>query len=343
MAIRFYKPTSPGRRGMSTQDFGEITKSEPEKSLHEHKVNNVGRNTPGRITTRIRSAGHKKRYRKVVFKRTKTGVPAKVIGIEYDPNRSARRALIQCADGEKAYINAPQRLGGGDEVISANTADIKPGNSLPLRYIPIGTDVHCVELKVGRGAQIGRSAGTTVTLMAKEGDWATLRMPSGELRRVHIDCRATVGSVGDSEPGNVQWGTAGRRRRPQLRWASPVHSLGREDQGPQDSSQQADRAVHHPPPEQVAMPRSLKKGPFVDKYIPKKMEVAKKEANPAKRVVSTYSRRSMVLPDKVGITFAVYNGRKYLPVFINKQMNGHKLGEFSHTRTFHGHTGERKK
>src|SRR3569623_1463150 len=233
MAIRFYKPTSPGRRGMSTQDFGEITKSEPEKSLPEHKVNHVGRNNHGRSTSRFRSAGHKKRYRKVDFKRTKTGVPAKVIGSEYDPNRSARLALIQLADGEKAYIIAPQRLGVGDEVISANTADITPGNSLPLRYIPIGTDVHCVERKVGRGAQIGRAAGTKVTLMAKEGDWATLRMPSGELRRVHIDCRATIGSIGNSEHGNIQWGKAGRKRwlgiRPHNRGVSmnPVdHPMG---------------------------------------------------------------------------------------------------------------------
>jgi large subunit ribosomal protein L2 len=212
MAIRFYKPTSPGRRGMSTQDFGEITKRDPEKSLLEHKVQKVGRNNYGRITSRFRSAGHKKRYRKIDFKRNKTGVPASVLGIEYDPNRSARIALIQYKDGEKAYILAPQRLAVGDEVISANTADIKPGNALPLRYIPVGTDVHAVELKVGRGAQIGRSAGTKVTLMAKEGTWATLRMPSGEMRRVHIDCKATIGAIGNSEHGNIQWGKAGRRR-----------------------------------------------------------------------------------------------------------------------------------
>jgi large subunit ribosomal protein L2 len=233
MAIRYYKPTSPGRRGMSTQDFTEITKSEPEKSLIEHKVQKVGRNNYGRITSRFRSAGHKKRYRKIDFKRTKTGVTATVLGVEYDPNRTSRIALIQYSDGEKAYILAPQRLSVGDQVVSANTADIKPGNSLPLRYIPIGTDIHCVELKVGRGAQIGRSAGTKVTLMAKEGDWATLRMPSGEMRRVHIDCRATIGAIGNSEHGNIQWGKAGRKRwlgiRPHNRGVSmnPVdHPMG---------------------------------------------------------------------------------------------------------------------
>ena len=233
MAIRIYKPTSPGRRGMSTQDFGEITKGEPEKSLLEHKTASAGRNNHGRITSRFRSGGHKKRYRRVDFKRLKTGVLATVIGIEYDPNRSARLALIQYADGEKAYILAPSKLGVGEQVISANTADIKPGNALPLRYIPVGTDIHCVELKIGRGAQIGRSAGTKVTLMAKEGDWATLRMPSGEMRRVHIDCKATVGSIGNSEHGNIQWGKAGRRRwlgiRPHQRGVSmnPVdHPMG---------------------------------------------------------------------------------------------------------------------
>jgi large subunit ribosomal protein L2 len=200
MAIRFYKPTSPGRRGMSTQDFGEITKSVPEKSLLEHKPNQAGRNN---------------------------------IGIEYDPNRSARLALIQYLDGEKGYILAPVRLTVGDQVISANSADIKAGNCLPLRFIPVGTDIHAVELKIGRGAQVGRSAGTKVTLMAKEGDWATLRMPSGEMRRVHIDCRATIGQIGNTEHANIQWGKAGRRRwlgiRPHQRGVSmnPVdHPMG---------------------------------------------------------------------------------------------------------------------
>ena len=197
---------------MSTQDFAEITKHEPEKSLLEHKVNKVGRNNYGRITSRFRSAGHKKRLRSIDFKRNKTGVPAKVLGIEYDPNRSARIALIQYKDGEKAYILAPSKLGVGDTVVSANSADIKPGNSLPLKYIPVGTEVHAVELKVGRGAQLGRSAGAKVTLMAKEGTWATIRLPSGEMRRIHIDCRATVGSIGNSEHANIQWGKAGRKR-----------------------------------------------------------------------------------------------------------------------------------
>ncbi|MBK7197242.1 MAG: 50S ribosomal protein L2 [Myxococcales bacterium] len=233
MAITKYKPTSPGRRGMSTQDFASITKGTPEKSLLEHKPEKAGRNNHGRITSRFRGGGHKQRYRKIDWKRTKTGVPAKVLGIEYDPNRTARIALLQYADGEKAYILAPQKLTVGDQVISANSADIKPGNSLPLRFIPVGTDIHAVELKQGRGAQVGRSAGTRVVLMAKEGDWATIRMPSGEMRRVHIDCRASIGAIGNAEHGNIEWGKAGRKRwlgqRPHQRGVSmnPVdHPMG---------------------------------------------------------------------------------------------------------------------
>lgn len=233
MSIVKYKPTSAGRRGMSSQDFAEITKKTPERSMLEKKSATAGRNNMGRVTSRFRGGGHKRRYRVIDFKRTKTGVPAKVVGIEYDPNRSARIALIQYADGEKAYILSPQKLAVGDTVVSANSADIKPGNSLPLRYIPVGTEIHCVELKIGRGAQIGRSAGTRVVLMAKEGDWATIRMPSGEMRRVHIDCRASIGAIGNSEHANVEWGKAGRRRwlgiRPHNRGVSmnPVdHPMG---------------------------------------------------------------------------------------------------------------------
>jgi large subunit ribosomal protein L2 len=233
MAIQRYRPTSPGRRGMSSQDFASITKGEPEKKLLEKKNSSGGRNSYGRTTVRFRGGGHKKRYRIIDFKRNKTGVPAKVVGIEYDPNRSARIALLQYADGEKAYILAPARLEVGAEVISANTADIQPGNSLPLRYIPTGTDIHAVELRIGGGAKLGRSAGTKITLMAKEGLWATLRMPSGEMRKVHVDCRASVGAVGNSEHANIEWGKAGRIRwlgfRPHNRGVSmnPVdHPMG---------------------------------------------------------------------------------------------------------------------
>jgi large subunit ribosomal protein L2 len=212
MAIQRYKPTSPGRRGMSSQDFASITKGKPEKKLLEAKSSSGGRNAYGRTTVRFRGGGHKRRYRMIDFKRAKTGIPAKVLGIEYDPNRSARIALLQYLDGEKAYILAPAKLAVGDEVLSAQSADIKPGNCLPLRFIPIGTDIHAVELKIGAGAQLGRSAGARITLMAKEGHWATLRLPSGETRRVHVDCRASIGTMGNAEHGNIEWGKAGRRR-----------------------------------------------------------------------------------------------------------------------------------
>lgn len=212
MAITKFKPTSAGRRGMSSQDFSTITKGKPEKKLLDKKTSSGGRNNNGRITSRFRGGGHKQRYRKVDFKRNKTGVPAKVAAIEYDPNRSARIALLHYADGEKSYILAPAKLGVGDEIIAANSADIKPGNSLPLRYIPTGTAIHAVELKIGAGGQLGRSAGTVITLMAKEGKWATIRLPSGEMRKVHIDCRATVGTVGNSDHSNIVWGKAGRSR-----------------------------------------------------------------------------------------------------------------------------------
>jgi large subunit ribosomal protein L2 len=212
MALKRFKPTSPGRRGMSSQDFSTITKSEPEKRLLEKKTSSGGRNNYGRTTVRFRGGGHKRRYRVIDFKRKKTGVPATVKAIEYDPNRSARIALLQYADGERAYILAPARLSVGDQVIAANSADIKPGNCLPLRYIPTGTEIHAVEMKIGGGAKLARSAGTRITLMAKEGNWATLRMPSGEMRKVHIDCRATIGVVGNAEHSNISWGKAGRRR-----------------------------------------------------------------------------------------------------------------------------------
>jgi len=218
---------------MSSQDFSTITKGKPEKKLLEKKNSSGGRNNKGRITSRFRGGGHKQRYRKIDFRRNKTGVPAKVAAIEYDPNRTARIALLHYADGEKSYILAPAKLIVGDEVIAANSADIKPGNCLPLRYIPTGTEVHCVELKIGGGGQLGRSAGTRIVLMAREGNWATLRMPSGEMRKVHVECRATVGVVGNSDHSNVDWGKAGRMRwkgrRPHNRGVSmnPVdHPMG---------------------------------------------------------------------------------------------------------------------
>src|SRR5918998_2717740 len=212
MALRKFKPTSPGRRFMTVSDFAEVTKSEPEKSLVEPVTKKGGRNNNGRITTRHRGGGHKRRYRVVDFKRTKDAVPAKVAAIEYDPNRSANIALLHYADGAKAYILARARLRVGATVESGPAADIKPGNALPLGNIPTGTLVHNVELKPGQGGKMARGAGTGIQLVAKDEGHAVLRLPSGELRRVALTCRATVGQVGNLDHENISSGKAGRTR-----------------------------------------------------------------------------------------------------------------------------------
>ena len=233
MAIRSRKPTSPGRRFQTSSDFAEITKSTPERTLVSPLTKSGGRNVHGRKTARHRGGGHKRQYRLIDFKRVKDGVTAKVAAIEYDPNRTCRIALLHYADGEKAYILAPKGLNVGAHVSSGQGADIKPGNALPLRFIPVGTTVHNVELRPGQGGKIARSAGMAVQLVAKEGEYATLRMPSTEMRRVMIDCRATIGEVGNSEHELVKIGKAGRNRwkgkRPQTRGVAmnPVdHPLG---------------------------------------------------------------------------------------------------------------------
>jgi large subunit ribosomal protein L2 len=212
MGLKKYKPTSPGRRHQTVSDFAEITRSTPEKSLLAPLHNTGGRNNNGRITTRHQGGGHKRRYRLIDFKRTKDGVPAKVATIEYDPNRTARIALLHYADGEKRYILCPQKLNVGDTVMSGPGADIKPGNCLPLSDIPTGTVVHAVEMQPGRGAAMARSAGTSIQLMAKEGKMAILRMPSSEMRMVALTCRATIGTVGNAEQEGITIGKAGRNR-----------------------------------------------------------------------------------------------------------------------------------
>lgn len=213
MAIRKYNPTTAGRRGSSVADFAELTRSTPEKSLLVAKPKTGGRNNDGRITTRHIGGGHKQAYRLVDFKRyDKDGIPARVAHIEYDPNRTARIALLHFADGEKRYIIAPDGLTQGSKVESGAEADIKPGNNLPLRNIPVGTTVHAVEMRPGGGAKLARSAGAGIQLVAREGRFATLRMPSGEMRMVDVRCRATVGSVSNAEQSNINWGKAGRNR-----------------------------------------------------------------------------------------------------------------------------------
>ncbi|RMF30784.1 MAG: 50S ribosomal protein L2 [Chloroflexi bacterium] len=212
MGIKVYKPTSPGRRGMTGYTFEEITRREPERSLLRPLRKRAGRNFQGRITVRHRGGGHKRRYRLIDFKRDKTGIPAKVTSIEYDPNRSARIALLTYADGEKRYIIAPLGLRVGDTVMSGPDAEIRVGNALPLANIPLGTQVHNVELYPGRGGQLVRAAGTSAQVLAKEGGYVTLRLPSGEVRMVRQECMATIGQVGNVEHGNIKLGKAGRKR-----------------------------------------------------------------------------------------------------------------------------------
>ena len=212
MAVKSFKPYSAGRRFMTVASFDEITTDKPEKSLVERLKKNGGRNQQGKLTVRHQGGGHKRLYRIIDFKRNKDGIPAKVATIEYDPNRSARIALLNYVDGEKRYIIAPNGLKVGDQVESGPDADIKVGNALPLKNIPVGIEVHNVELKIGAGAQLVRSAGASAQLMAKDGDYATLRMPSGEMRKVHINCRATIGGVGNLEHENITIGKAGRNR-----------------------------------------------------------------------------------------------------------------------------------
>lgn len=233
MAIRKRKPTSAGRRFQTVSDFSDITRSSPERSLVAKKNGSGGRNAQGRKTARHRGGGHKQRYRVIDFKRTKDGVPAKVAEIEYDPNRNCRIALLHFYDGEKRYVLAPEGVKVGDVLQNGQGAEIRAGNALPMRYIPVGTTVHNVELKPGGGGKMARSAGTSVQLVAKEGAYATLRLPSTEMRRVPIDCRATVGTVGNAEFELIKIGKAGRNRwkgvRPQTRGVAmnPVdHPLG---------------------------------------------------------------------------------------------------------------------
>ena len=221
MPVKQYKPTSPGRRQMSVSTFEEVTRPHPEKSLLEPLPRTGGRNSRGRVTTRHQGGGHKRMFRVIDFRRNKPGVPAKVTAIEYDPNRSARIALLQYADGEKRYILSPLGLNVGDTLMAGPDAEIRVGNSLPLRNIPVGVTVHNIELKPGKGGQLARSAGSMAQFIAKEGDYGLLRLPSGEIRRVNLQCMATVGQVGNLDHENVSIGKAGRSRwlgiRPSVR------------------------------------------------------------------------------------------------------------------------------
>jgi large subunit ribosomal protein L2 len=233
MPTRKYRPTSPGRRDMTVSTFEEVTRSRPERSLVKGKQRSGGRNAYGRVTAWQRGGGHKRRFRSIDFRREKLGIPARVASVEYDPNRSARIALLHYRDGEKRYILAPLGLGVGDEVMAGPDAEIRPGNAMPLAHLPLGTVVHCVEMKPGKGAQLVRSAGVGAQLMAREGDLATLRLPSGENRMIHVRCMATIGQVGNLEHENRSIGKAGRSRwlgrRPHVRGVAmnPIdHPMG---------------------------------------------------------------------------------------------------------------------
>lgn len=221
MSIKVYKPTSPGRRDMSGFTFEELTRTRPEKSLLRTKKKKAGRNFRGKITVRHRGGGHKRRYRVIDFKRDKAGVPGRITTIEYDPNRSARIALVTYVDGEKRYIIAPLGLKVGDMVMAGPEAEIRDGNALPLANIPVGSTIHNIELHIGKGGQLVRAAGTSAQLLAKEGRYATIRLPSGEMRLVHAECMATLGQVGNTDHGNIKLGKAGRKRwlgfRPSVR------------------------------------------------------------------------------------------------------------------------------
>ena len=361
---------------MSVSDFGEITKSKPEKALTRGKRRISGRNNKGRISMRRRGGGHKQRYRDIDFRREKDGIPARVASIEYDPNRTARIALVVYADGEKRYIIAPQGLAVGQQILSGETAEFEPGNALPLAKIPMGAVVHNVELTPGKGGQLVRAAGNGCQLLAKEGEFVVLRLPSGEMRRVFSQCKATIGAIGNEDHSNISIGKAGRtrwlgrrpkvrgvviesrgpparrRRRPQLGRASPLHALGQADQGLQDpEKEEPHQQIHHSQKESITggapcapqgdsgVARSLKKGYFVD--TPLMDKVAKAQGSKERRVIRTWSRRSMVIPQMVGLTIAVHNGKNFIPVFVTENMVGHKLGEFAPTRTFKGHAGSK--
>lgn len=275
MGVREYKPTSAGRRFMSVATFDEITRKEPQKSLIARRKKTGGRNNAGRITTRHIGGGHKRKFRFVDFKRDKLEVPGRVASIEYDPNRSANLALINYADGEKRYIIAPLKLQVGDTIVSSRKGDteIKEGNTLPLKLIPVGTFVHNVEMKPGKGAQMARSAGSYAQIVAKEGDYGHLRVPSGEVKLIHLACTATIGQVGNIDHENVDWGKAGRSRwlgiRPTVRGTAmnPVdHPLG--------GGEGRTKGGRHPcsPWGQLAKGLKTRKNKRTDKFIVKKRD-----------------------------------------------------------------------
>ena len=367
MALVKVKPTSAGRRGMVKVVSPNLHKGEPHAPLLEKKTRGSGRNNNGHITVRHRGGGHKQHYRVVDFRRDKDGIPAKVERLEYDPNRTAHIALLCYADGERRYIIAPRGLEVGATLVSGIEAPIRAGNTLPIRNIPVGTTIHCVEMIPGKGAQMVRSAGASAVLLAREGTYAQVRLRSGEVRRVHIECRATIGEVGNEEHSLRQIGKAGAMRwrgvRPTVRGVamnpvdhphgggegrtgearepvSPWHS----GEGFQDPSQQADEQYDRPTAQaQVRGEHYVtfdQERPVCRRSPDQKVDTA--VAGKDKKPIKTWSRRSTILPEFIGLTIAVHNGKQHVPVYINENMVGHKLGEFALTRTFKGHAADKK-
>ncbi|KAK3596087.1 hypothetical protein CHS0354_027357 [Potamilus streckersoni] len=352
MAIMKCNPVTAGRRNMSMLSFDEITASKPLKALTEGKKRISGRNNYGRITTRHMGGGHKRRYRIVDFKRDNFGVEGLVKTVEYDPNRNARICLVFFPNGDKRYILCPNGLTVGAKVVSGENAPIAVGNALPLKNIPVGSVIHNVEMKSGKGGQLARAAGASIILMAKEGDYAQLKMKSGEIRTVRVECLATIGEVGNGEQSLIKIGKAGRKRwmgiRPTVRGIAmnPVDHPhgGGEGKGKGGNHPQSPTGVlakgyktrKNKRTTVITVPRSIKKGPFVDEHLAQKCAVAKQKND--RKVIKTWSRRSMILPDFIGLNIAVHNGNKFIPLYITENMVGHKLGEFSPTRTYRGHS-----
>lgn len=272
MGIKIYKPTSAGRRGMTSSTFAEITKKKPEKSLLITLKRQAGRNNQGRITVRHHGGGNRPKYRRVDFRREKVDVPAKVASIEYDPNRSARIALLHYADGEKCYILAPVGLMVGDTILSGGTAEVKPGNTLPISNIPVGTMIHNIELQKGKGGQLARSAGTSAQLMAKEGKYAQVRLPSGETRYVSVECKATIGQVGNSEWNTIKFGKAGRRRH--MGWRPTVRGSAMSPRDHPHGGGEGKVGVGLPGPKtpwgKPALGKKTRRRKFTDRFIVKR-------------------------------------------------------------------------
>src|ERR1700710_2138372 len=367
MALKHYKPRTPGTRQLVLIDRSGLHKGGPVKALTEGKHSKGGRNNTGRIVVRYQGGGHKQRYRLIDFKRRKFNEPALVERMEYDPNRTAFIALIKYKDGTLNYILAPQRLAVGDTVVSGERVDVKIGNAMPLAALPVGTIVHNIEMKPGKGGQVARSAGAYAQYLGRDAGYALMRLNSGEVRKVALTCMATVGAVSNPDHMNEVIGKAGRNvwkgKRPHVRGTAmnpidhphgggegrtkggrhPVTPWGKPTKGAKTRKNKRTNKMivrsRHAKKRQGKrdMTPSSWKSPFIDGYLLKKAEAGRSSGR--KDVIKTWSRRSTILPQFVGVTFGVYNGHKHIPVLINEDMVGHKLGEFSPTRTFPGHTG----